>query len=33
MKDLALKYPDKLEEMVSKWEAIAEEFQQGLKIE
>jgi arylsulfatase len=32
MNDLALKYPGKLEEMVGKWEAIAEDFRQGLKI-
>ena len=32
MKDLALKHPEKLKEMIDKWEAIAEDFRQGLKI-
>jgi arylsulfatase A-like enzyme len=31
MNDLALKYPDKLKEMISRWEAIAEDFRNGLK--
>ncbi len=32
MNDLALKYPEKLKEMIDKWEAIAEDFREGLKI-